>query len=281
MALGIPKVVQSLFVQSTDASRVRDNIVTALQPVLDFLGQYFIAGNDGSLTVQRPISAPLGINTGALVGTQGTINGPLTAAMATINGQFFVNGTAYFKAPSTNGVVIQPGAAGVAFYVTNVAGTAANFLVYDTGAVVSNGSFTGPSFVSSAGFKQTVKMGQYYHTSYPGGQKNTVEPLYNIANGAMNSKVARHIAPRAGSITAIMVDNETPVNATCDVGVAINGTQIVYPRLMAANAGKGTFTYAKGAVPFNAGDTITCLCGFGAASITVAITVSFEIEVGA
>lgn len=279
MALGIPKVVQALFVQSTDASRVRDNIVTALQPVLDFLGQYFTPGNDGSLTIPRAVNATAGVTTTALTANQATVNGPLTGVSIALSGNLAVYGTAFFKAPGINGFVIQPGAVGPAFYVTNLAGNAALFVVYSDGGMSSVGQISGASVVSNVGFRHVLDMGTYWTNNYPGGIVSTVEFINN--GSSTLSLVKRHVMMSAGSVTGLSLRLNGSVSAAAQVVLFINGTQLAAPIVIAAGGLKGYASYAKGTFKFVAGDELTCGINFGATGINQSMHADFEVELGA
>lgn len=197
------------------------------------------------------------------------------------NGDVSGNGNFFFKSRTGDGFVISPNVAGASFFVTNVGNTVPVFIVYDTGQTIIAGPTSAPTFISNNGFKAIVPMGHYYHTSYPGGQRNTVEAIVNQVTNGANYKTARFVAPRKGSVTAIMVDLEFAVNARTDAGVLVNGNLIVYPSIMAANVAKGAVNYPKGVVPFNAGDVLTCYLGWNAAPINACAKVNLEVELGA
>ncbi len=254
MALLIPKVVQSLFTQSADASRVRDNITTALQPVLDFFNQYIQVNADGSLAFIRAITAPAVASTGAVTGASLTVNG-----LSKLNGGTTVNGDVVIYPTTGNGVIITPPVAGPAFYVTNIGGSAATFIVYDDGTARSVKSMAAPTFTSDAGFKSVVCLGECWNNNAVGGTAYQLQkPVQNLNGGGLGLTPWVFKPSQSGSVVGLSLNQAGPITGINSLQIIKNGG-LLYTWNAGAGSNNACFwvAFPKGQLPFNAGDTLT------------------------
>lgn len=297
MALNIPKVVQSLFVQNTDASRVRDNLATAVQPVLDFLNQYMQPNPDGSLTIRGAVA--MGAASMATAAIQGAVSvaGPLLVnGTLTVNGDEVVNGGIVLRARAGPGgaLAVVPGQPGTVLYVTNVGNTDAKWYVTDTGAmqskdtiaafgdITSAAKVTGASVVSSVGFRATIYMGGYWTSTYGAGYMGAcMISLRNQSNSALGETPSQRAMSGPGSILAIAVAQAGPIGGTTSVLVYKN----YQPWIPSTPVGSGQTVYAplvypKGQYTFVRNDVLTVYLVTNASGNTQ-LTCHLDVEYGA
>ena len=297
MALNIPKVVQSLFVQNTDASRVRDNLATAVQPVLDFLNQYMQPNPDGSLTIRGAVA--MGAASMASAAIQGAVSvaGPLLVnGTLTVNGDEVVNGGIVLRARAGPGgaLAVVPGQPGTVLYVTNVGNTDAKWYVTDTGAmqskdtiaafgdITSAAKVTGASVVSSVGFRATIYMGGYWTSTYGAGYMGAcMISLRNQSNSALGETPSQRAMSGPGSILAIAVAQAGPIGGTTSVLVYKN----YQPWIPSTPVGSGQTVYAplvypKGQYTFVRNDVLTVYLVTNASGNTQ-LSCHLDVEYGA
>lgn len=263
MALGIPRVVQALFTQSSDASRVRDNIITALQPVLDFCTSTFSTDPDGTLQMLRNIGS---LNVSTL----------LTAARSIVNGDLTINnGNVFIRTRSNNGVVIVPGpGTNPTFYCANAANTDAVFLVDAVG------NTSAVSFNSRQGFKSWVQLGSYWNTNTASGdQYFTCEPIIRTGTATPAYIQRRYICIRPGSLTGVSIWHNNTISVPVTWTIYLNSS-VAATLVLPANTGGINATYPKGTAAFQRNDSFTAVCSV-ATGQNFAATVEIEIEEGA
>ena len=257
MAGLIQRAVNALYVSDTDTSRVRDNLVTALNPVLTFLTNNFAQDNP-VLTFLRSVygsSATFtgAVNTGPLNAT--TLN---TAGVSTLVGDVNVQGNFTVNTRTGNGVVIVPAGGSPAFYITNPAGNQALFIVYADGTFVCQGA------TSANGFKTAIDIGAVWNTSATAGSYyGTSKVVMNSANNSFGSTPFYFKFPFPGSIVGWSMNNAGPDLGTLGLRYYRNGTQIANPLTSSGGGNNATFwnTHPKGQYPFAAGDTLTVTLG--------------------
>lgn len=259
MAGLIQRAVAALYVKDEDTSRVRDNIITALNPVLTFLVNNFAQDNP-ILTFLRDVKGKSAVFTGN-VRSASLDTGPITAAASRFSGDMVVNGNAAFRSRTANGFVITPAAPGTALAVTNTAGTVNGLVVTDTGAVTALGTSTAPSFVSGQGFCDTVPVGEHYNTNFAA---SNLVPLTRLVmnvgglGGVINVPYMRKV-PRACSVVGFTLSNSGS-NTGNHFLMIYRNNQIAYTWAPGSGANNATFwgTQPKGSIPFAAGDTLNC-----------------------
>lgn len=265
MALNLPRVVQSLVTSSPEADRVRQNIVTAVQPVLDFLGNYLAPAADGSLQILRNVKAAGNVilNGNATINGTTQANGAVTVTGAqTQNGNLTVNGNTAFRNRTDGGVCITPLANTTAFYTTDATNSVVKFAIDDAGTVISRGTVTANNFVSSVGgFKTYVDMGTFWRQTTQGGVLRTVFPVIRTDTNAQATIAVNRQMPFSGSIVGISMANDRSLGGDMTVQVFKNNTSGTTGQIidtMGIKAGNlypvSPITFPKGQYPFNAGD---------------------------
>jgi hypothetical protein len=255
----LPKTVAALVAGDSTLARVGSNVRQAVQPTLDFLQTYFQAGADGSLRVLRNL---------------------VVQAPVTLNNGLSVRGFGIVYGTKNNTFVVVPFDNTAAFYVTNPANTAAQFLVNGDGSVFGTGTWSAQSMVSAQGFKATVSLGSYWSTNTTSGDNfNTVITIWNARTGAISLINRRWYPARAGSIVGITANHNNTIAGATGWGLYKNGVGIASCNVP-ANGTYGTANFAKGALPFNAGDLITSLVSVGA-GYNFAGQLDIDVEYGA
>lgn len=284
MAGLIQRAVAALYVSDTDTSRVRDNIVTALNPVLTFLTTNF-GQNDTVLRILKPLE-----------GLASTWRG-----MMTIYGNATVMGA----------MTIDPVNGGDAFIITSVDGKTQVFKVTDNGSTVingvvlmrsnatvagslnvvgpltgSSGTFSGTvsanSVVSAQGFCDTVFAGTYWSSSYTA---NNLVPLnYAVNNlgglGGVGVTPAVRKVPRACSIVGYSL-TQAGTNTGTNTLMFYKNNAFLFSWAAGAGANNATFwgTQNKGTYTFLPGDTFSVSYASNAAGNTqVQAYVTFEMS---
>lgn len=273
MALQIPRVVQSLFVQDSDATRVRDNITTALQPVLDFFAAQIQINADGTLSFLRQVALQ------AFTAASAKITGTLEAA--NIVTQRLQTAALFVKASGPNAVIIQPVDSMPVFYVTNPAGTSALFTVNGDGSVNSQ-AITATSLASALGIAAPLDAGFYWNTSASANTYyRTQKAVVNSANGGNGLSDFVFKFPRAGSIVGYTVNNAGPLTGQNLLGYYKNGAQIAGLQIgTGANNTAMNGAHSKGLYPYGVGDQLNIAVGNASAGNYQA-TVQIVIEMGA
>lgn len=287
MAGLIKRAVQSLYVKDTDTSRVRDNIIAALNPVLTFLTNNFAQDNpvltllrgvsgstalfSGNVTSQSVNTGPLVAGPSALGSTTTadlTANGPLVTngtttsnGAVTLNGDVAINGNVFVISRTVNGVAIRPQSGGSALYITNSAGSVTNFAVDDQGFLSTragasfNGTAVANSFISASGFKSFVPMG----VSARGGSVATGIIRANTASG----NPWNYHMPFAGSVIGLSIQLNATVTQDVTVQVFKNAptaTTNSFIDTMGVKSGAlspaSPITFTKGMYSFGAGDVL-------------------------
>lgn len=171
-----------------------------------------------------------------------------------IGGTSALNDNVIVSPKSVNGFIIQPGATGPAFYITNLARNVANFILFDTGYLqsVSGATYSdtvqAPSFVSGVGFKEYVPLGFINRT-------NTANAIRSIEpTGSINMQVDQPM-PYPGSIVGISVSMSATIAVSTTVVILRNGVAFCNI-VIGSNSANGATQMAKGAFKFNAGDTL-------------------------
>lgn len=257
----IPKVVQTLITSTPDATRIRDGLTNAIQPTLDFLNGYFSAAADGTLRVLKNLQAQ---------GTA-TFNGATTInGLTTLTNDLNINrGNLLINTRSSNGVVIVPTGGNPPFFITNPANTQALFLVSDAG--VCNAQ----SFVSAAGFKQTISFGYYWNTSYSGNEQQTLTAIVAGSTAA----VTGFTLPMSfsGSIVAVKASHTGGLTATCGIAIYKNGVKQFTVNQAANSSARLSSPVAKGQYVFSPGDWLSATVAYSSGG-NVCTQVFVEIE---
>lgn len=244
----LPKSLASLVASDPTLARVSSNVRSTLQPTLDFLNTYIGQGADGTLRLLR--------NTVA----QGTLNVLGKVALsggANIIGTTTINGNVNIFPATGNGVIITPPVPGPAFYVTNIAGTSALFVVADTGAVSSASSMTAANMVSYSGFKSYINAGTVWGTAI--AANTYYQTQYVVQSGSTVGQTPFIMKwTHAGSLVGWTVNNAGPNAGTMTLQVFKNGVSVSVVTV-GAGGGNATFwgTLAKGAVSFAPGDSMS------------------------
>lgn len=239
----LPKQLTTLVGGDATLGRVVNHVRTAVQPTLDFLNTYFAVGPNNSLQVLRDIVA-----SGAL-----TVAGYLRApGGATIQDLIVRGSSVVFGDKRANCLVIVPGAPGTVFYTTNVGNTRAQFVLDDAGNVFMAGTATCNSVVSATGI-----IGAEYDGSFSG---TATAGSYNLMVDSVSTLPLNWRMPRSGSIIAIyyMGVQNSAANGAAQLyknGAFFNGAAT---GLVAIPTPQGAISasFAKGQLPFNAGDII-------------------------
>jgi hypothetical protein len=223
-------------------------------------GMDVVTIGDVATSTAAAVSAQVGI-TGAV-----NINGAIsTAGTVNIGGTTTIRGHVNIFPSGSNGVIITPPVAGPAFYVTNIAGTVANFLVNDTGDSQTQGNFTGyktitgTNVVSNAGFKTVVHAGTHWNSAYGANGINPIQqPVVNGNGGGLGTTPFLMKWSHAGSVVGASLNQAGPLVGTNYLQILKNGS-LVYTWTCGTGGNNATFwgSFAKGAIPFAAGDTMT------------------------
>ena len=271
MALNIPKVVQSLFVQNTDASRVRDNLATAVQPVLDFLNQYMQPNPDGSLTIRGAVA--MGAASMASAAIQGAVS---------VAGPLAVNGSLIVRLPNGQSLCVVPGGAGAAFYTTNYDNSAAMMTIDEIGNIWSRNAITATNIVSGAGFRASIYMGGYWTTTYAANYMGAcMHPVRNQSNGTLGETPSQRVMSWPGSVLAILVNQAGSIGGTTLVQVYKNYQPWI--PLTSVGSGAGPYaplSFAKGRYTFARSDVLTVYLTTTASGNTQ-LTCNLDVEYGA
>lgn len=257
----LPKAIASLVSDDPTVARISANLRQAVQPTLDFLNTYIGQGSDGSLRFLRSTIAQ---------GPFATLQGLIAQGAIKLLGDVLINGNVYVVSRTGNGFVIQPPVVGPAFYITNPAGTQANFLVYGDGGMSSVGQIGGANVVSGAGFKTIVKLGGYWNTA-PGANATFSfgDAVQNAANGSMGFTPFYEKATHAGSVVGLSINEAGPNVAAKTIYVYKNNAEM-FRWTTGAAGNNATFwnTWPKGQYTFLPGDTINVYASVGSTANT-------------
>ncbi len=278
-----------------ELSTVQDNLAASLQQVLDFINKNGNAATGGAspqLTLSpllqsvRGPGTPQSIQTPALLvhgdpSNSGqnvvTIGDPATATASAIGAQVGITGavniigavsiqgdtnvrgnTVFFNRAG-NGFIITPPVAGPAFYVTNIGGSTATFIVNDDGSASSVKSISAPTFISNSGFKSVICLGEFWHTSAVANTAYQLQKaVVNTATGGNGLTPWAFKPPQPGSIVGLSLNQAGPVTGTNYLQIYKNGVN--YYSWLAGTGGNGACfwtSFGKGILTFNAGDTLT------------------------
>lgn len=278
------KTVKAIRPADLDVSQIQDNHNSLLQQILDFLN----GNNAGQLqlvTATKPgpnNNPPKVIDKPALVihgepsrvGPSLVIGDAATAQKPALSADIRITGNIVHKTTAVNGYIINPFDTGPTFYVTNVAGNSALFIVYGDGTILCQG------INSASGFKQTINMGSYWNTGTAGGQNFfTQTPIINVNGGQTGYITRKWTAPRPGSMTGVSVNMNNSVSGNLGWVIYKNG---ISQGQAIVNAGQvtGYNQFPKGQLPFTTGDVFTCQINLPA-GINFAGQCDLEIETGA
>jgi hypothetical protein len=218
-------------------------------------GMDVVTIGDVATSTAAAVSAQVGI-TGAV-----NINGAIsTAGTVNIGGTTTIRGHVNIFPSGSNGVIITPPVAGPAFYVTNIAGTSARFVVNDTGAVSSADNMSAATMTSSAGFKTVIHAGTHWNTAGTANSLNGLNfPVVNVANGGNGTTQFIYKWSHPGSVVGASLNQAGPVTGTNYLQILKNGS-LLYTWTAGAGGNNATFwgAFSKGTITFAAGDTMTC-----------------------
>lgn len=324
------KTVKRIRPKDYELSVVQDNLADAIQELIDAQGSKAtsdqitlkpllqqLRGAGSPQTIQTPALLVHGdpSNSGGntiVLGDPASANSPAvpanvlltgnTQANGTvgINGYTKINGSVSVSTAGVNGFVIMPPVAGPAFYVTNIAGNSATFVISDDGTFAANGNgsvngtltvnntTTAPSFVSGQGFKSYIRMGNTYRSNGQTGNLRSIEMVMQTSVlGATGYVLVNEQMPFAGSIVGLAVWLDRPVNSAMTLQVYRNApaaTTGAYINVNAVATGAITpatpITFPKGQFPFNAGDYLG-MGTFLATGAVVVAKIGLVVEFGA
>jgi hypothetical protein len=259
---------------------VQDNLANAIQQLLDFAN-----GTASPQTVLAPIMQQLqGVGTAYSVKTpaltvKGRPDGPFQVNQPTIllgepqqttanaqtisqkDMQIFSYGqiVAFGSRVQQDGFVIIPYVPGAAFRVAPNNSSNAFVVNYD-GTAGCSGNFTAPSYTNGNGFKNTIPVGAYWNTSYTASANVQLQQaVMNAANNAVGVTPFIWKFTHAGSITGMSMNQAGSTTGTNYLLIYKNGVN-VYVWNAGVGTGNATFwaAFAKNAIAFAAGDTLTC-----------------------
>jgi hypothetical protein len=260
MALKIPNTLSNLiFSDSQSASLVQQSLTSSVQPLLNFINQYFTTSGSGSsvlLTLNQALTL-----TKQLLLTTGTITSPSMAfAQNNTLGVFYDQANQRMGLCINNTLVGFISSAGMSSQAPSAAGNSFNFC-NSSGTVLATvnnaGTFTSyapagtPNFVSQNGFRNLVPIGTLTNVTLPA---STSSPMQTASPNGLACFVN---VPFAGSIVGYSYVTTSP-NAGVAGYVGRNGT-IIWNCQTQTGAGTtlgATGTAAKGAYTFGANDSL-------------------------
>lgn len=294
MALKIPNTLSNLiFGDSQSASLVQQSLTSSVQPILNFINQYFTASTNSAsplLTLQTALTLvkQLLISSGSMSNPGMAFSQNNTLGVfydqANLRMGLVINNTlvGFISAAGMNAQ--SPSSAGNAFTFYNNTGAAIGS-VNNAGTFTSLSAFGVPSFVSSQGFKYPLP--QFYFWGN-GGTTSTsytfmsMPVVATIGTQTASFTVGAWTAPRAGSVTAVSVYFDRSNTLAFNFRLQIAGTQTTnvlnnvtgnnYATLAKNSSG---FTFSAGAVIaglYNTPTTGTPACVIG---------MNIEVEMGA